>query len=66
MLKAQNFLWTPAAEDAFIQLKHAVTSAPVLALPDFSQPFIVETNASGLGISAVLSQQRAPPNSLPQ
>ncbi|KAK9913983.1 hypothetical protein M0R45_037782 [Rubus argutus] len=60
MLKAHNFLWTPAADDAFIQLKHAVTSAPVLALPDFSQPFIVETDASGLGIGAVLSQQRHP------
>ncbi|PRQ56667.1 putative nucleotidyltransferase, Ribonuclease H [Rosa chinensis] len=60
MLKANNFFWSTAAEDAFQRLKLAVTTAPVLALPDFNQAFTVETDASGLGIGAVLTQQKHP------
>lgn len=60
MLKFGNFLWTPTSERAFDKLKHALTSSPVLALPDFSQPFTVETDAGGVGIGAVLSQNKHP------
>ncbi|PRQ60730.1 putative nucleotidyltransferase, Ribonuclease H [Rosa chinensis] len=60
MLKTENFIWTPASHSAFDELKHALMTAPVLALPDFSIPFIVETDASGLGIGAVLSQRKHP------
>lgn len=60
MLRADNFIWTPHSEAAFVQLKQALTSAPVLALPDFTKPFTVETDASGLGIGAVLSQNKHP------
>lgn len=60
MLKSENFIWTPKSEAAFIQLKEAVTTAPVLALPDFTQPFSVETDASGVGIGAVLTQNKHP------
>lgn len=42
MLKKDSFKWSPTAEQAFEELKRAMTSGPVLALPDFSQPFIVE------------------------
>lgn len=60
VLKSNGFVWTPAAEEAFTQLKQAITSAPVLALPNFSQPFTIETDASNMGIGAVLSQHKHP------
>lgn len=36
LLKKDSFCWTEAAHQAFIKLKHVITSAPVLALPNFS------------------------------
>lgn len=54
------FQWTPQAQQAFENLKHALSTALVLALPDFRLPFTVETDASGVGIGAVLSQQGHP------
>ncbi|TQD91944.1 hypothetical protein C1H46_022460 [Malus baccata] len=56
MLQQGNFLWTPESLNAFESLKQALTSTSVLALPDFTQPFVVETDASGTGIGAVLCQ----------
>jgi hypothetical protein len=56
LLKRDAFQWSPAAETAFLALKRSLTSAPVLALPDFTRPFIVECDASGSGIGAVLHQ----------
>nr|XP_033515200.1 uncharacterized protein LOC117279724 [Nicotiana tomentosiformis] len=47
LLKKDNFHWSEAAEHAFKELKIALTSAPVLALPDYGIPFVVETNTSG-------------------
>jgi len=37
-------------------LKTCLTSAPILALPDCSSPFILDTDGSDTGIGAVLSQ----------
>ena len=50
------FHWTPQAQLAFDNLKHALSTAPVLALPEFNLPFTVETNALRVGMGAVLSQ----------
>jgi hypothetical protein len=44
-------------ESAFQELKTALVQAPVLALPDFSHPFIIETEACQYEVGAVLMQQ---------
>ena len=58
MLKKNSFSWTPATETTFKKLKEAMTKAPVLVLPHFSKKFIIECDASGLGIGAVLKQEK--------
>ncbi|XP_042008969.1 uncharacterized protein LOC121757502 [Salvia splendens] len=60
LLKKDAFQWSPVAADSFEALKTAITSAPVLRLPDFSKPFYLETNASDFGIRAVLLQDDQP------
>jgi len=56
----EPFQWSSVTQTAFDSLKHALTSALVLALPDFSLPFTVETDASAIGMGAVLSQRGHP------
>lgn len=54
------FVWTPAQHQAFTALQSALSSAPVLALPNFQRPFHIDTNASGIGIGVVLHQDNHP------
>ena len=49
-------LWQSNHQQAFDALKAALTTAPVLGYADFEQPFILETDASHDGLSAILSQ----------
>nr|GEY56625.1 retrotransposable element Tf2 [Tanacetum cinerariifolium] len=56
LLKKNAFQWNDQATQVFEALKIAMTKAPVLKLPDFDAPFVVETHASGIGIGAVLQQ----------
>ena len=49
--------WNQDCTLAFQRLKEKLTSAPVLAHPDFTKPFVVETDASFRGMGAVLSQE---------
>ncbi len=50
------FNWHDAQRQAFQSLKHALTHTPVLAFPDYKEPFILCTDASSLGVGALLMQ----------
>jgi hypothetical protein len=41
-----------------MDLKKAMTSTPALVMPNFDEPFVIESDASGDGIGVVLSQQQ--------
>lgn len=58
--KNVGFKWEQAQEGAFQILKVKLTQAPLLVLPDFSKTFEIECDASGVGIGAVLMQDRKP------
>jgi hypothetical protein len=60
LLKKDGFSWSEKAAATFAALKDAVTSAPVLAMPDFSKPFVVECDASSHGFGAVMVQDDHP------
>ena len=54
--KEKKFLWSPEAQKAFDKLKYCLITPPVLSFPDFTQEFIVHTDASDTAIGGVLSQ----------
>jgi len=60
ILRLKHFAWNPTAQAAFDDLKVAMTRTPVLALPNFQEPFTVETDACQDGIGAVLMQKGQP------
>ncbi|GKC19510.1 transposon ty3-G gag-pol polyprotein [Tanacetum coccineum] len=60
LLKKGRYKLSNEAQLAFKTLKEAMMKALVLALPDFTQPFVVKTIASGVGIRAMLQQKGHP------
>lgn len=62
LCKNRVWKWTDECEQALNALKNALVNAPILTCPDFSQPFVIQTDASAFGIGAVLVQKR-PDNS---
>ena len=49
-MKGSRFQWTKEAEDAFQLIKVRLTTAPILVLPDFANPFELYCDASKVGI----------------
>jgi hypothetical protein len=58
--KSVPYVWNSEKESAFQALKQALSSTPVLALPDFAQTFVLETDACSKGIGDVLLQNGHP------
>ncbi|GFW18505.1 retrovirus-related Pol polyprotein from transposon opus [Trichonephila clavipes] len=55
--KGAKFNWLTKAQDSFNKVKLAIIEAPVLQLPNFQEQFNLFTDASGVGIGAVLNQR---------
>ena len=60
LTKKDAFSWTPEATKDFEQLKEVMCKAHVLTTLDLTKTFIVECDASGNGIGAILMQERWP------
>lgn len=60
LVKNDAFNWSEAATKAFEQLKKAVTNPQVLSLPSFTKKFVIECDACGVGIGAILMQDQKP------
>ncbi|GFV11294.1 retrovirus-related Pol polyprotein from transposon 297 [Trichonephila clavipes] len=58
--RGAKFNWSTEAQDAFNKVKRALAEASVLQLPNFQELFNLFTDASGVGISAVLNQNQSP------
>ncbi|KAL2251721.1 UNVERIFIED_CONTAM: Gag-Pol polyprotein [Sesamum indicum] len=58
--KIETWNWTPQCQVAFNDLKRAMVTDPVLALPDMLKPFMVETDASNFSLGGVLMQDGHP------
>ncbi|GFS82301.1 retrovirus-related Pol polyprotein from transposon 297 [Trichonephila clavipes] len=58
--KRDKFNWSTEAQDAVNKVKRALTEAPVLQLPNFQEQFNLFTDASGVGMGAVLNQNHRP------
>ena len=57
--KLEHVDLSPEAREAFERLKANCLQAPILAFPDFNKPFLLETDTSGRGLGAILSQKQA-------
>ena len=56
LYKGVKFVWSKECELAFKQLKDFLLKSPILRLPDFNKDFIIYTDASDIGLGAILSQ----------
>lgn len=55
-MKNRKFEWSTECEEALRKIKGLLVAAPILSCPDYSKDFVIQTDASGYGIGAVLTQ----------
>jgi len=55
--KGRAFKWTPECQQSFEQLKHLLTTAPILSIADPNKDYVVCTDASKEGVGGVLMQE---------
>ena len=55
--RGREFDWSKECSISFQELRSRLVAAPILAFPDFSKPFLLDTDACETGIGAVLSQE---------
>jgi hypothetical protein len=60
LLKKSAFTWTPTVDQSFHTMKEVMCMTPVLALLEFTKTFVLECDASGKRIGAVLMQDGRP------
>lgn len=60
LTKTNAFIWSEGAQYAFEELKKVMSTCPTLVIPNFSMPFVIECDASGVGIGAILMQRGQP------
>ena len=58
--KNVGFKWGEKQEEAFAALKHKLTNAHILVMPNFAKYFEIECDASNVGIGAILLQDGHP------
>ena len=56
--KGAVFKWIPKCDDAFVQLKQALTSAPILVAPCDESQYVLDTDASDTALGTVLQQEQ--------
>ncbi|XP_020211731.1 uncharacterized protein LOC109796472 [Cajanus cajan] len=60
LFKGTFFTWTSQAQQAFTKLKKHITTTLILQLLNFSKPFVLEIDASGVLVGAVFTQDSHP------
>ena len=58
--KATKFVWLPKHQAAFDEMKKIVSREVTLAYPNFSQPFVIYTDASDYQLGSVITQKGKP------
>ena len=57
LLNKSSISWDDPVEQDFISLNNAMCSNPILAMPNFSKPFVLECDALGIDLGEVLTQE---------